>query len=118
MQQHELTIWINELIDKNELWRFYKSKEWIELRNEILKESHYECEICRKKGKINKAELVHHQQFVRNHPHLSLSKYYTHKGKRYKNLISVCRHCHETVCHPERMKSYSEKNKFTNEERW
>ena len=33
--------WIRDLISKDELWRFYKTKEWIKLKRSILKEHHY-----------------------------------------------------------------------------
>ena len=49
MDSLKLEKWIKELIAKNELWRFYKSKYWAGnkdtkgLKNEILEEQHYEC---------------------------------------------------------------------------
>ena len=118
MQQHELTIWINELIDKNELWRFYKSKEFMSLKEEVLLEQHYECQECKKQGIITKADTVHHVQFVRKHPHLALSKYYVYKGKQYKNLIAVCKACHNKL-HPEKMKAKKKNSgSFMNDEKW
>ena len=45
--QRELEVWIQELIEKDELWRFYKSKEFRHLKEEVLKEQHYECQICK-----------------------------------------------------------------------
>lgn len=118
MTQDKLERYINELIDKNELWRFYKSKEWMQLKEEVLQEHHYECYICRQQGKITKADTVHHNQFVRNHPRLALSKYYTYEGKEYMNLIPVCKACHNK-CHPEKLKSRNKKkDTFTNKERW
>ncbi len=119
--------WIEELISKNELWRFYKSKVWIELKNEILKENHYECAICKKQGKIIRYDIdkhgnkklistVHHNQFVRNHPELALSRTYWFKGKEYINLIPVCKACHNKL-HPEKIKKVNSQ-RFVNEERW
>lgn len=116
MNTKELTKWINELIAKNELWRFYKSVEFRHLKQEILEEQHYECQVCKEAGKITKADTVHHVQFVRKHPALALSKYYTYKGKQYRNLIAVCKSCHNKL-HPEKNQS-KKKEQFTNEERW
>lgn len=105
---------IKALIAEDKLYKFYKSKEWKKLRNKILKENHNECEWCREKGKISKAETVHHMQYVKNHPDLALSEYYFYRGKRYKNLVALCHDCHDRV--HERMKY--KKTKRVNEERW
>lgn len=78
MKQKDLAKWINKLIEQGCLWRFYKSKEWIKLRNQILKENHYECAICKAKGIITRYDIdkhgnkrllstVHHNQYVRSH---------------------------------------------------
>ena len=115
MNSNELVKWINKLIEANELWKFYKSIEFRHLKEEVLIEQHYECQECKKKGIITKANTVHHVQFVRKHPELALSKYYTYKGKQYKNLIAVCPACHNKL-HPE--KSKFKKKKILNEERW
>ena len=122
MDTIKLEKWIKELITNNELWRFYKSKYWAGnkdikgLKNEVLEEQHYECQECLKEGKIAKADTVHHVQFVRKHPRLALSKYYTYKGKQYKNLIAVCAACHNRL-HPEKH-FYKKKSKPLTEERW
>ena len=81
MNTIELDQWINKLIDTDRLWKFYKSIEFRHIKEEVLREQHYECQECKKKGKITKANTVHHVQFVRKHPELALSKYYTYKGK-------------------------------------
>lgn len=115
MNTTELVKWINELIEKNELWKFYKSSQFRHLKDEVLREQHYECQECKKLGIITKADTVHHVQFVRKYPALALSKYYTYEGKQYKNLIAVCKSCHNKL-HPEKNKT--KKEKFSNEERW
>lgn len=119
MNTNELVKWINELIDKNELWRFYKSIEFRHLKEEVLREQHYECQECKKLGKITKADTVHHVQFVRKHPALALSKYYTYQGKQYRNLVALCKSCHNKA-HPEKRKNFnkSKKKSFINEEKW
>ena len=106
MTRDELVKWIEKLRESGELWRFYKSKEWRNLKDEVLKEQHYECQICKKQGIITKADTVHHNQFVTKHPSLALSKLYYYKGKQYRNLISVCRACHNKL-HPEKHKKRS-----------
>ena len=117
MDKKELVNFINSCIAADKMYRFYKTKEWIELKNKILEEEHFECEICREAGKYKRAYLVHHVRFVRKYPHLALSKYYTYKGKRYKNLLALCNDCHEKI-HDRNSFKNSTKEKFKNEERW
>lgn len=130
MDKNELKAWIEELIANNELWKFYKHPEWIKVKEEVLKTNHYECAICRSKGKITRYDVdkngvrhristVHHNQFVRKHPELALSKTYTYNGKEYINLIPVCKKCHNQL-HPEKRKKgfMSNNNSFKNIERW
>lgn len=130
MKQDELKKWIEELIQQGKLWKFYKSKDWIKVKEEVLKENHYECAECKKQGKITRYDVdadgnkklistVHHVQFVRKHPALALSKTYTYNGKTYENLIPVCKACHNKL-HPEKRKrkKCKDESKYVNEERW
>lgn len=114
MDKKELKTWIEGLLKEGKLYKFYKSAQWLNVRERILKESHYECEWCREKGKISKAETVHHMQYVKKHPEQALDEYYTYKGKRYRNLVPLCHDCHD-MAH-ERMK-WKKREEF-NEERW
>lgn len=105
MEEKELVSWINELIQINRLDKFYKSKYFMDVKKEVLREQHYECQRCKEKGKLTivnlnrkKSGVVHHEQYVRTHPELALSKYYYDKqGKRRRNLIVLCNECHEIV---------------------
>lgn len=128
MNQNELKAYINKLIEDDCLWKFYKKKEWIKLKNQILKENHYECEICKKQGKITRYDVdkngnkqllstVHHVQYVRTHPELALSRTYTYNGKVYVNLIPICKACHNKI-HPRSNKKQNAAGKFTNKEQW
>lgn len=80
----------------------------------MLKEQKHECQECLRQGKITRADTVHHVQFVRKWPELALSKFYVYNGKQYRNLIAVCRECHNKL-HPE--KSFKKKEPL-NSERW
>jgi len=65
--------------------------------------------------------IVHHVKHLKEFPELALSNYYTDRdGSRHRQLISVCRACHELVCHPDRRNLSREKNQnhFHNRERW
>ncbi|MBK5254333.1 MAG: HNH endonuclease [Peptostreptococcaceae bacterium] len=96
-----------ESLKPNELWKFYKSKEWLALKELVLREHHYECQECKKRGKITKADTVHHIKHVRDHPELALTK---------SNLEPVCKACHNKL-HPEKFKKNTKK-KFWTIERW
>lgn len=116
---NNLVTWIKELIDKDELWRFYKSKEFIDVRKEVFDEQHNECYYHRKKGKIVKGTICHHIYHVRDYPQYALSKYVIDEdGRRTINLICVCHKCHENICHPDRFKKNKKIISDKYEERW
>lgn len=117
MNKQELAAFIRELIKADKLVVFYKGKEWLELRQEVLIENHYECAECKKKGKYTKADCVHHINEVRHKPELALSKYYYDKqGNKKKNLIPLCNQCHNII--HDKLGNWQRKDKFINEERW
>lgn len=114
MTEEQCGRWISRLIEEDRLEEFYSSKEWRKLRKEVLAEHKNECQDCKDKGYYTKADTVHHNQFVRKHPRLALSKVYTFQGKEYKNLIPLCHDCHE-IRHGYRQK---EKKEPLTVERW
>jgi 5-methylcytosine-specific restriction endonuclease McrA len=112
--QDEVGRWIQSLIDADNLHEFYTCSAWLNLRENVLAEYHYECQDCKDKGFYTKANHVHHVQYVRKHPRYALSKTYIFQGKEYKNLIPLCHNCHE-IRHGYRQK---EEKKPLTEERW
>ncbi len=106
--------WISRLIAENRLHEFYVSKEFRKVRWEVLEEYKYECQDCKGRGYYTKANHVHHNQYVRKHPELALSKRYIFQGKEYINLVPLCHDCHE-IRHGYRQK---EKKEPLTEERW
>ena len=114
MTQKELKKWIEQLIQEDKLYRFYKCKEWIKLKEEILADAHYECLKCKSKGRISRAVEVHHVQWIRKHPELALSRTYTYKGQTYPNLLPLCHSCHDE----EHERFGFKKKKPFNEELW
>lgn len=122
MSPDELTKWINQLIQEDKLYKFYKSKHWLELRAKILQDHHQECINCRAKGRVTKAQTVHHVNHVKDNPGLALSEYYIDsEGNKQRNLLPLCNACHNLE-HPEKAyKAYfinKKKNPDTNPERW
>lgn len=106
---------IIQLIAQGLTYKFYNDRYWRRLSAEIISENNGECELCKAKGKYSKAVLTHHVRHLKKYPHLAYSRYYVDKnGKRQKQLIAVCRECHERL-HPER---HRRRTTFTNQERW
>ena len=128
MNTYDIIKWINELIEADELWRFYKSEEWIRLKTTVLNEQHYECQICKAAGIITRFDegqngkrrllsTVHHVNYVRTRPDLALSRYYTGRdGEQHRNLIAVCKKCHNRI--HDRTFAKKARTGYTNEERW
>ena len=50
MSKDELVKWINNLLLNNKLIIFYNTKLWKNLKREVLREQHFECQECLKKG--------------------------------------------------------------------
>lgn len=129
MTEIQLVRWINQLIEDDQLWKFYKSREWsgrsgyAGLKEEVLREQHYECQPCKERGIITRADTVHHVMHVREHPELALSRWYVDasSGVRQCNLLAVCRACHNEL-HPEKLAKRAagaaQKEKYVNKERW
>lgn len=107
-----------DLVEAGREHAFYCSAAWHRKRDAVLKRDRYECQICKSRGKYKRAELAHHVQHLKDRPDLALADTYPGEdGQERRQLISVCKDCHETVCHPERMRKNT-KEKFQTEERW
>ena len=94
---------------------FYWWPEWIRLREDVLKLDHRECQICRARGKYRRATIVHHVKHLRDRPDLSLSVFDPDTGER--QLISVCKSCHEEQ-HPEALRKFEPRKAPLTAERW
>lgn len=88
--------WIRELIQQGKEYKFYKTKEWLQLRANILEKYHNECQECLKKGKYTEARNVHHINELKDRPDLALKEYYidSNTGEKKRNLIPLCIECH------------------------
>lgn len=110
--------WLKSLIAAGDTHPFYVTPEWRRLSADVLKTDRYECQLCKANKRYRRAEMVHHVNHVKRRPELALDMFYLDSdGQRKRNLISVCRWCHENVCHPERLRKET-KPRFTTEERW
>ena len=113
-QIHEL----KDMIASDRVVLFYNRSAWKHLSRTVMEYDRFECQECKKKGKYKKADLVHHVNHLKDRPDMALTFWYEENGERKRNLVSVCRDCHETVCHPERMQAADVREKFETEERW
>lgn len=121
MDNVALAEWIRELIRENKLYKFYKCDDWLTLRDEVMRDAHYECEHCIKQGIYTRAYMVHHINEVKKRPDLALTKEYEDPitGEKKKNLVALCFACHELE-HDRfgEHKAKRDENKFSNVERW
>lgn len=98
---------IKQLISEDKLVKFYQSKEWRSLRLKALQRDNYECQECKRQGKVGEAQNVHHIKEVKQFPELALV---------LDNTESICIPCHNYE--HKRLEKYIRKPKFVNEERW
>lgn len=114
-----LALWIRELISDGVLYKFYKTREWLELRAAVMDEAHNECEMCREAGIYSRADTVHHVNEVKDRPDIALSKTYIDgKGRRQRNLMALCFACHNKVHKRFQGGWWKKKDKPLTEERW
>lgn len=115
----EFLRWLIGLVKAGDVHPFYVTGEWRRLSAEVLRQDKGECQLCKARGRYRRADLVHHVNHVRRRPELALDMWYADQdGAKRKNLVSVCRECHETICHPERMRRGNRQSGYRNAERW
>ena len=108
MSENILSI-INEDSD-----RFYELPEWKRLRQAVLKLDNYECQRCKAlKHKHTRAVIVHHVKHLKDRPELGLTIW---DGEE-RQLVSVCKHCHEEL-HPESQRQFVNIRAPLTVERW
>ena len=82
--------WVTGLIARDRVDLFYKNAAWLRTRAEVLRDNHYECQMCKAKGVLTEANTVHHMQELRKRPDLALCR---------DNLMPVCPDCHYQIHH-------------------
>ena len=106
------------MLSDDEARQIYESKEFRRLRKVVIALDKGECQCCRARGKYTKGNTCHHVKHVKEYPELAYDIYYVDdKGIEHRNIILVCKDCHETVCHPERLR-WREAKKPLTVERW
>lgn len=105
---------VKQCIQDNNLHRFYLWAKWKSIRSKALSMDKYECQDCKANKVYAKATTVHHENYVKRHPDLALELWYTWRGEKKRNLISLCHDCHEKR-HGYRK---PEKQTYLTEEKW
>lgn len=67
---------------------FYETKKWISLRESILRRDKYICQLSKRYGKLQQAEIVHHIFPRSEHPEYAYEPW---------NLISLTRAAHNRL---------------------
>lgn len=108
---------IRELIKEGRVDKFYNDRYWRKFSKSVIAEQHNECQICKFKGKVTRATILHHVKHLKQFPQFAYSRYYyDDTGEKHRQLIALCHDCHEAQ-HPER-RWQERADKFVNEERW
>lgn len=100
---------IRQLINEDKIIRFYQSGVWQRKKREIWIRDNYECQECKKEGKVTLKEHtkldIHHKKELKQYPELALDN---------GNLETVCVRHHNILDN----KCVKKKKEFDNEERW
>lgn len=94
---------------------WYNSGDWAAVKAAVKKIDHNDCLICKAMGRRRAAHIVHHVRHLRDRPDLALSIYDPDIGER--QLICVCKRCHEEL-HPEAQRQYAARKEPVTKERW
>lgn len=70
----------------------YTSYKWKKKREHILRRDMYQCQKCKRYGRMREATTVHHIKHADEYPELAYTD---------SNLISLCEACHNKE-HPEK----------------
>ena len=66
----------------------YNTSKWERTRNAVLRRDSYQCQECKRYGRIREAKHVHHVFPIEHYPELALDR---------RNLISLCQQCHNAM---------------------
>ena len=107
---------IRELIRSGKKKKIYDDGYWRNyLAPKILKRDNYECQECKREGKLTIKEHgkkldIHHIKEIEQYPELTYVE---------SNLLTVCVHHHNILDNKNQFNIQKRnKNKFINEERW
>jgi len=96
--------------------KFYKSNAWQVTRMKVLERDNYECQHCKRDGKVtihqnsskHKTLDIHHIKDLVDYPELAFDQ---------ENLITLCVKCHNKE-ENRFQKRKPKKNKWSHDEKW
>lgn len=91
--------WLLELFASKREYKFYKTDDWLDLREDVMNDHHWECERCEEHGCYSEAQTVHHEFEVRDYPELALTRWIDDPvtGEKREVLHPLCNQCHNEV---------------------
>lgn len=95
--------------------RFYKSKSWRKLRQQILERDNHECQECKRLGRVTLIDESKHKSLEIDH--IKELKDYPHLAMEEDNLITLCIRCHNKK-HNRYQPFFRKKKEPITEERW
>ncbi len=101
------------IIKNGEFKKFYKSKQWRDMRLQALQRDKFECQRCNgsfgsnDEVKLTTATEVHHIKPIKEFPELCLA---------LSNLVSLCHRCHDII--EGRFTVYPVRKQKLTEEKW
>jgi Restriction endonuclease len=80
------TVTRNRNDNRSEQYKFYRSKQWVDLRQSVLNHDHYLCQYCKVIGKLtpNSKTVDHIIPIAFDHKLMASSR----------NLATICNKCH------------------------
>ncbi len=71
--------------NKSNQYAFYRTRQWVHLRQQALERDHYVCQYCRLSNVVTPAKTV---------DHLRPLELFPDDGAKLNNLATICRSCH------------------------
>lgn len=68
---------------------FYKTRTWRRVQANYMRQAHFFCERCKKKGLMVPAKIVHHKDYLTKADLKNPEKLYS-----FENLEALCLDCH------------------------
>ena len=87
-QRRERQRYYDQHVRDNRAEEFYKSRQWVAVRQQALVRDNYLCQECLKQGRITKANTVHHKASIKED---------WSKRLQPDNLVSLCADCHNRL---------------------
>lgn len=106
---------LRKLIADGREAEFYSWQRWKNLRPKVFELDNNECQMCKAKGRFRSGYIVHHVKRLQDRPDLALSIW--DPVTKERQLVSVCKWCHEEE-HPESLHHMPSGNVPITAERW